>query len=40
MASQLDLPALTPLSIAGWGRLQSGAAHWDTIVAIVQVVDN
>ena len=25
MASQLDLPSLTPLSVAGYGRLQLGA---------------
>ena len=30
--SQLDLPSLTPLSIAGCGRLQLGAPHWATSV--------
>ena len=30
--SQLDLPSLTPLSVAGWGRLQLGAPHWATSV--------
>ena len=29
-ASQL---ALTPLSVAGWSRLQLGAAHWTTSIA-------
>ena len=33
-ASQLALPTLTPLSVAGWGRLQRGAAHWATSVAL------
>ena len=28
--SQLDLPSLTPLSVAGCGRLQQGAPHWAT----------
>ena len=28
--SQLDLPSLTPLSVAGCGRLQLGAPHWAT----------
>ena len=39
-ASQLYLPSLTPLSVAGCGRLQPGAAHWATSVALLQVVDN
>ena len=30
--SQFDLPSLTPLSIAGCGRLQLGAPHWATSV--------
>ena len=30
--SQLDLPSLTPLSVAGCGRLQLGAPHWATSV--------
>ena len=29
---QLDLPALTPLSVAGCGRLQLGVPHWATSV--------
>ena len=39
-ASQLDLPSLTPLSVAGCGRLQLEAAHWVTWVTLLQVVDN
>ena len=35
--SQLNLPSLTPLSSAG--RLQLGAAHWVTSVALLQVVE-
>ena len=30
--SQLDLPSLTPLSVAGCGRLQPGVPHWATLV--------
>ena len=30
--SQFDLPSLTPLSIAGCGRLQLGVPHWATSV--------
>ena len=30
--SQLDLPSLTPLSVAGCGRLQLRVPHWDTSV--------
>ena len=36
-ASQLDLPSLTPMSVAGYGRLQLEVAHWDTLVALMQV---
>ena len=39
-ASQLDLPSLTPLSVAGLGRLQLGAAHCATSVTSLQVVHN
>ena len=39
-ASQLDLPSLTPLSVAGCSRLQRGARHWATSIALLQVVDN
>ena len=28
--SQLDQPSLTPLSVAGCGRLQLGVPHWAT----------
>ena len=30
--SQLDLPSLTPLFVAGCGRLQLGVSHWATSV--------
>ena len=30
--SQLDLPSLTPLSVAGCARLQLGVPHWATSV--------
>ena len=30
--NQLDLPSLTPLSVAGCGRLQLGVPHWATSV--------
>ena len=30
--SQLDLPSLTPLSVAGCGRLPQGVPHWTTSV--------
>ena len=40
MASQLDLPSLMPLSVAGCGRLQLEAAHWATWVTLLQVVYN
>ena len=30
--SQLDLPSLTPLYVAGCGRLQLGVPHWATSV--------
>ena len=39
-ASQLNLPYLTPLSVAGCGRLPLGVSHLITPVALVQVVDN
>ena len=38
-ASQLNLPSLTSLSVAGCGRLQLGAVHWATL-ALLQVVDS
>ena len=37
-ASQLDVPSLTPLSVAGCGRLQLGVTHWATSVALLKVV--
>ena len=39
-ASRLDLPSLSPLSVAGCGRLKLGVAHWVTLVALLEVVDN
>ena len=30
--SQLDLPSLTPLYVAGCGRLQQAVPHWTTSV--------
>ena len=30
--SQLDPPSLTPLSVAGFGRLQLGVSHYATSV--------
>ena len=39
-ASQLDLPSLTLLSVACYGRLQLGAPHWATSVALLQIVNN
>ena len=30
--SQLDQQSLTPLSVAGCGRLQQGVTHWATLV--------
>ena len=30
--SQLDLPSLTPLFVAGCGQLQLGVSHWATSV--------
>ena len=30
--SQIDLPSLMPLSVAGCGRLQLGVPHWATSV--------
>ena len=31
-ASELDLPSLTPLSVAGCGRLQLGVPNWVILV--------
>ena len=38
--SQLDLPSLTPLSVAGCGRLQLEVHHWATSVYYCKVVDD
>ena len=38
-ANQLDVPSLTPLSVAGCGRLQLGVVQWATSLALLQVVD-
>ena len=32
LMGSLDLPSLTPLSVAGCGRLQLGIPHWATSV--------
>ena len=37
--SQLDLPSLTPLSLAAYGRLQLGAPHGAITVALLKIVD-
>ena len=39
-AGQLDLPSLTPLFVAGCGRLQLRVVHRATSVALLQIVDN
>ena len=39
-ASQLDLPSVTSLSVAVFGRLQLGVRNWGTSEALLQVVDN
>ena len=39
--SKLDQPSLTPLPVAGCGRLQLGVPHWATSVdSVLHVVDN
>ena len=38
--SQLDLPSLTPLFVAGCGRLELGVAHWTSSMALLKAVDN
>ena len=35
--SQLDLPSLMPVSVAGCDRLQLGVPHWATSLALLQV---
>ena len=37
---QLDLPSLTPLFVAGCGRLQLGVPPLDHFSRLLQVVDN
>ena len=39
-ACQFDLPLLTPLFVAGCGRLQLETPYWATSAALLQVVDN
>ena len=39
-ASQSSLPSLAPLFVAGWIRLQMGAAHRATYVALLKTVGN
>ena len=39
-ASQLYLPSLISLPVAGCGQLQLGAVHWATSVALLQIFDN
>ena len=39
-ASQFDLPSLTPVSVDVCGRVQQGAPHEATSVALVEVVNN
>ena len=38
--SQLDLPSLMPLSVAGCGRLQLGVPPLGYFSKLLQVVDN
>ena len=38
--SQLDPPSLTPLSVAGFVRLQLGVTNWAASVTSLQLVDN
>ena len=35
--SQIDLPYLTKLSVAGYGRMQLGVTHWATSAALLQI---
>ena len=39
-ANRMYLPSLTPLSVAGCGRLQLRASLWAIAAALLQVVDN
>ena len=38
--SQLDLPYLMPLSVAGCDQLKQGVAHWAALATLLQVVGN
>ena len=38
--SQLGLPSLTPLSVAGCGRLPLGVLHWATSVITANTLKN
>ena len=40
-SSQLDLPSLMPLSVAGYGRLELGVPYWATSVdyCIMLIID-
>ena len=40
LASQLDLPFPTPLSVAGCGRLKPGAAHWATSTGMLLAIED
>ena len=40
IGNSMDLPSLTPLSIAGCGRLHLDAPHWSTSVSLLQVLYN
>ena len=37
---QLDLPPLKPFYVAGWSRLELGAAQWANSVSLFKVVNN
>ena len=39
-ARLLDLPSVTLLSVADYGRLKLGVSRWATSVALMKVVDN
>ena len=38
VTSQLDLPSLTSLSVAGWGRLQPGFPQWATSIYYLKLL--
>ena len=39
-SQEIDLPFLTPLSVAGCGRLQLGARNCPTLVPLLKVIDS